>query len=305
MPRLRVLAGPSPTSLVPITDFVNTNTPHLISSDVFEGEVVVNIKGFTDSKGRIRDSEYFWREDRKGITWSIQVQGRFLLPYSADDILFGNTFDRPLKLPWGSGTAFKFMKYVDPTLEHDLTSPTRPWALSPLISTMPHFAHKHLPTIYSSPHSASSSGSDIHEKVPHNLRLALANSARSTPSSFLPFPPRHSLLDDNSQLHLALADDSPFNSDSPGSSSSSLSSTLSSMSSSSSRGKGPGPSSSYARNNYFDRRKAKQDRANNHRLPNLQTSSQRRSYFSNTANRQALHFGANVCYHRYPRFPNI
>ena len=36
--------------------------------------------------------------------------GRFLQEYSADDILFGNTFDRPLKLPWGSGAALRFMK---------------------------------------------------------------------------------------------------------------------------------------------------------------------------------------------------
>lgn len=36
--------------------------------------------------------------------------GRFLKEYSADDILFGNTFDRPLSLPWGSGAALSFMK---------------------------------------------------------------------------------------------------------------------------------------------------------------------------------------------------
>ena len=38
--------------------------------------------------------------------------GRFLQPYSADDIMFGNVFDRPLKLPWGFSAALKFMKYV-------------------------------------------------------------------------------------------------------------------------------------------------------------------------------------------------
>ena len=26
--------------------------------------------------------------------------------------MFGNTFDRPLELPWGSGAALKFMQYV-------------------------------------------------------------------------------------------------------------------------------------------------------------------------------------------------
>ncbi|KAI9452505.1 hypothetical protein F5148DRAFT_1289581 [Russula earlei] len=85
-------------------------------------------------------------DDDSGIatarTGEIAHAGRFLRPISADDVLFGNTFDRPLKLPWGSGAALKFMHFVDPTLEHDLASSTKPWALSPLISTMPYFAHR-------------------------------------------------------------------------------------------------------------------------------------------------------------------
>ena len=36
--------------------------------------------------------------------------GRFLQPHSADDILFGNVFERPLKLPWVFGAALRFMK---------------------------------------------------------------------------------------------------------------------------------------------------------------------------------------------------
>lgn len=105
MPRLRVLAGTSWDSLVPITDAVNTNKPVPLCSHLFDGQVVANIKGFNGIS-----SEYFDREDRRGITWSIQVQGRFLKPFSADDIMFGNTFDRPLHLPWGSNVALKFMK---------------------------------------------------------------------------------------------------------------------------------------------------------------------------------------------------
>lgn len=75
MPRLRVLAGPNPSSLVSISKIVNTDKPHTISTDQFEGQIVVNIKGFTDPEGKVLDSEYFNREDRKDITWSIQVQG--------------------------------------------------------------------------------------------------------------------------------------------------------------------------------------------------------------------------------------
>jgi len=114
----------------------------------------VHVKGFVGDDGQLRDSPYFnggkdnatssngkgkGSGERKGVTWSIQVRGRFLKEISSDDVLFGNTFDRPLKLPWGSSAALKFMNFVDPTLEHALSS-ERPWALSPLIATMPYFA---------------------------------------------------------------------------------------------------------------------------------------------------------------------
>ncbi|KAH9922891.1 hypothetical protein B0H21DRAFT_701400 [Amylocystis lapponica] len=142
MPRLRVLAGPSFDKLVPIS--ANSDVPVDVSSDAFEGKVAVYIKGFADPRGHIGDSPYFEQEERRGITWSIQVQGRFLRACSADDVLFGNTFARPLKLPWGFGAALKFMQYVDPTLEQDLASKTQPWALSPLIATMPYLEHRRI-----------------------------------------------------------------------------------------------------------------------------------------------------------------
>ena len=75
MPRLSVVAGPSLDALVPIT--VNSGIPHNIVSDAFEGQILAYIKGFTDEEGNVLQSEneYFQREDRKGITWSIQTQG--------------------------------------------------------------------------------------------------------------------------------------------------------------------------------------------------------------------------------------
>ena len=73
MPRLSVVAGPSLDALVPIT--VNSGIPHNIVSDAFEGQILAYIKGFTDEEGNDLQSEYFQREDRKGITWSIQTQG--------------------------------------------------------------------------------------------------------------------------------------------------------------------------------------------------------------------------------------
>ena len=74
-PRLRVLAGTSPSTMVPITPLVNTSKAFPLSSPLFEGAVVAHIKGLTDEQGRVRSSEYFEREDRRGVTWSIQVQG--------------------------------------------------------------------------------------------------------------------------------------------------------------------------------------------------------------------------------------
>jgi len=168
---LRVFAGPSPHSLVDVSDKINTVQSHRIVSDAFEGALSLQIKRFP-ARHRTTSSDYFERSDRQGITWSIQVQGRFLQPHTADDLLFGNIFERPLILPWGSSAAFQFMKYIDPTLEHDLTSQTKPWALSPLISTMPHFVHR-------------------------------KTGEFDTPPEF---PPRESLKDDNSHLAEAVED---------------------------------------------------------------------------------------------------
>lgn len=74
MPRLRILAGSTSDELVPIQ--ANSGKPTRIASDAFEGEVAVYIKGFTDTEGRVGDSEYF--QKRNGVTWSIQVRGAFL-----------------------------------------------------------------------------------------------------------------------------------------------------------------------------------------------------------------------------------
>lgn len=77
MPKLRVRAGPSPDDLVDISNTVNANTAYHVLSQSFDGHIAVNIKGFLDKDGKTKESGYFDREDRKGITWSIQVQGLF------------------------------------------------------------------------------------------------------------------------------------------------------------------------------------------------------------------------------------
>jgi len=318
MPRLRVLAGPTPTSLTHISDVLNTNKQHTILSDHFAGQVVVNVKGFTDPYGRILDSEYFHRPDRKDITWSIQVQGRFLQPHSADEILFGNTFDRPLKLPWGSGAALKFMHFVDPTLEHDLSSPVKPWALSPLISTMPHFSHAR-------PHgSRSSSRSSSHSRR-HSQQVSAESSDREGPShdyrhrhhlsvpsadhfQFPPFPPQNSMEDDLSHIHFVHwknPDASPSTSgselSSPSSSSSSLLEDAKSIANANLK---------KAVSKAILTKDAKLGITGPHSL-NLHTAQQRRSYFHKAKHRKEVTFGPrdiltmDFCYGFLEFSPNL
>jgi hypothetical protein len=104
MPRLSVLAGPSLDALVPIS--VNTGIPHDIVSDAFEGQILAYIKGFTDEDGNVLQSEYFQREERKGITWSIQTQGTsFALQYPRQVILLTSevqvvSFAPPLQMTY-------------------------------------------------------------------------------------------------------------------------------------------------------------------------------------------------------------
>ncbi|KIJ61855.1 hypothetical protein HYDPIDRAFT_176829 [Hydnomerulius pinastri MD-312] len=273
MPRLRVLAGPTAETLVPITDIVNSGRAHVISSDRFEGKVAVNVKSFVNPQGKRLTSEYFEREDRKGITWSIQVQGRFLEPHSADDILFGNTFDKVLKLPWGSSAALKFMQYIDPTLEHDLTSTSKPWALSPLIATMPHFAHERL----------------------HNLQGTLISEEHESAVLQSPFPPTTSISDDTSQLRLASkASSSGFRSGSqtPSSSSSSSLSASGSLSSDVSASSVKSSLRETVKNSLKKPLgKAESKRKRDESVLIFRTPGERRSYFSNAQHRKDVVLG--------------
>jgi len=265
--RLMVRVGPSMDQLVCITDKVNSGQAHTISSELFEGKVAINIKDFTKPSGEVPSTEYFDREDRKGITWSIQVQGRFLQETSADDIMFGNTFDKRLKLPWGAGVALKFMKYVDPTLEHDLMSETKPWALSPLIATMPHFVHERI-DVRASPLPEN----ELSKTIDHS------------------FPPSQSIGEDTSQLQYAMPS---FHSSS--STVSSLSSVVSSPASSStslsSSSRKPGKFGASVKHSLKKPFETAQLKKKKIRSLDLRTSHDRRSYFSSPEHREEIVFG--------------
>ncbi|KAN0061460.1 hypothetical protein ACQY0O_006307 [Thecaphora frezii] len=141
-PSLRISAGPSVDSLSTVA--VNHDLkPLTISSPHFEGRLTVRIKNFSGEQPSgveaRADAPYFSGGLGKGMSWSMQIQGRFLSPspISTDDLVFGNEFDRPIKdhLPYGTSVALQFVKVVDPNLQHDLYA-ERPWAFSPYIATM-------------------------------------------------------------------------------------------------------------------------------------------------------------------------
>ena len=109
-PSLHISAGKDKDNLSPVA--VNHDDKAIwIDSPSFRGRATVRIKDFTgfDPEGveHKSDSSYFNEKYRKGITWSIQIQGRFLKEVNTNDVVFGNQFDKPIKdhLPYGTSVA--------------------------------------------------------------------------------------------------------------------------------------------------------------------------------------------------------
>jgi hypothetical protein len=175
-------------------------------------------------------------------------------------------------------------RYVDPTLEHDLMSETKPWALSPLISTMPHFVHERIDDRRASP-------------VPEHKQWESS------------FPPSQSIGEDTSQLQFAIASSNSSSSTyfTPSSSNSSFvtpSSSLSITSSSSDLSnfpKMPGSLGVSVKNSLqlpFEKAHLKKNKKKKKifgRALDLRTTGDRRSYFSSPQHRQEIVFGPEVC----------
>ncbi|MBW0480376.1 hypothetical protein O181_020091 [Austropuccinia psidii MF-1] len=147
-PRYNVMAGTCLDDLSRICVNADQSSPFPIKSDRFEGNLTVRIKDFADFNGDIyRDSETNYFAIYTDVTCSIQIQGRFLQLTNADDCVFGNTFDHPIRdrLPYGTAAALKAISYIDPSLENDLYS-DKPWAWSPLLATMNYIHTTPLPS---------------------------------------------------------------------------------------------------------------------------------------------------------------
>lgn len=136
--RLQIKIGSSYTDLKPA--YVNDSSkPTEVDNDFFTGHVVVrvkNYKGLTpdNSQAKALDEEYF---SATSDTSSVQFLGTIKAHVNANQVLFGNDFDEPIKdcLPPGTSLGLKALKWIDPSLETDLYS-ERPWAFSPLLATM-------------------------------------------------------------------------------------------------------------------------------------------------------------------------
>ena len=91
---------------------VNSSTPTKLSTEKFDGEISVWVKDFAGDKAGGDGSEYFGK--RSTMTYGIVVRGKFLDDPTADEVVFGNVFERPIRdsLPWGTSVAVKFMKWV-------------------------------------------------------------------------------------------------------------------------------------------------------------------------------------------------
>ena len=134
------------TSLLPgISNIVPINydsAPIIIHNEHFTGYAVFRCNNFDGHMPldpatgkpmeRLSTSDYFAGHRR---TFSLQVSGRFRREWSADEVMFGTFFEKPIKLPPGYQLAIKIAKKIDASMDGDLGCDT-PYMCSPLICAM-------------------------------------------------------------------------------------------------------------------------------------------------------------------------
>ncbi len=134
------------TSLIPgISNIVPINydtQPIIIHNEHFTGFAVFRCNNFDGhmpidpASGkpipRLSTTEYFNGHRR---TFSLQVSGRFRQEWSADEVMFGTFFEKPIKLPPGYKLAVGLAKKIDASMDGDLGC-EQPYMCSPLICAM-------------------------------------------------------------------------------------------------------------------------------------------------------------------------
>ncbi|KAI8336197.1 hypothetical protein BC941DRAFT_428579 [Chlamydoabsidia padenii] len=123
---LKIRVGTSIDTLESLSSF----EPVRIDGPYFKGTIDIRIKG-------LNSPAYF---DQTNDTFCIHFHGQFLGQNdldetTADDIIFGNQFESPLKLPMGFSMLTKFAQWWDPGLDLHLQD-KRPYAYSPLVVTL-------------------------------------------------------------------------------------------------------------------------------------------------------------------------
>ena len=200
--------------------------------------------------------------------------------------------------------------YIDPTLEHDLTSSTKPWALSPLIATMPHFAHTRLhaprpPSQHHNPlgsrfppsHSIQDSTSQLHlALVEPDILNTGTTPSRASLSSATSSESNFSVLNRGHASHASVASTSSSRSSKSNSSFVSLHSTSGSQFENTSGGseKIKQAIRKVRRRRSWTNGSMQEMKEREKELGNFETSSQRRAYFANRARRREIVFGPEV-----------
>eukprot|EP00158_Paraphelidium_tribonemae_P009247 Partr_v1_DN28811_c1_g1_i2_m33878 putative Protein of unknown function (DUF1769) len=118
---------------------VNSATFAPIAGPFFSGGLRVFIKNYkspasqsTAAADQLQQPQYFASSKR---LFSIQFHGEFSEVVNGDDLVFGVEFERPLEVPYFTGIAVRFVKFIDPGLSVDVSSRT-PSMTSPLLCAM-------------------------------------------------------------------------------------------------------------------------------------------------------------------------
>ncbi|KAI9358641.1 hypothetical protein DFJ73DRAFT_819205 [Zopfochytrium polystomum] len=132
---LRIRVGTSVDSLV-VCNPNDEARPVRILSEHFDGYFLIRIKNFQgvvpEGEPRIPNCSYF--EGRRRLM-SVQFQGSFTQPWTANDLVWSNDWEQPLNVPKVMSLFTKFMSVTDPGSYSDLKI-DRPYMRSYVVTAM-------------------------------------------------------------------------------------------------------------------------------------------------------------------------
>ncbi|KAI8622407.1 hypothetical protein BC830DRAFT_1057231 [Chytriomyces sp. MP71] len=131
--RLLVRIGSS-TDDLRLYNVNDDENPAFVDGPLFVGRVTVRVKGFdgiTPDNTLPLATEY-WGNRRR--IFSVQFQGRFKEEILGEDLVQLATWDRPVKLPFGSSIILNFATMLDSTFSHSLLI-DKPWTSSTVLSS--------------------------------------------------------------------------------------------------------------------------------------------------------------------------